>query len=315
MQTVHLTEDHVASYLQDFGARMATLGNRTPQVWATVGTSGTILGKRLAQVSPSLRSTAQELLLITYDRAADVVSFPGEATPEATIKGKRVLVIDGTVLSGGTLLRVARELNTFHPAALTSYALAVRRGAKIIPNHFGFLIGDHDRVQFPGRTLANNCLSEYGIYRKLSEEDAARDNVVTGADFMDKLSWEDRLYEIHTDPNRHVYLHELDGVVCGFLSFRLKRKTSLVDEIGVDKKFQGRGLGGHLMRWAEHYARHKNCARIALLAVDDEVAWYKDLGYEAIGARPLKLSGHEFQRMHKKLLYNLADDDTLEMGG
>jgi GNAT superfamily N-acetyltransferase len=243
------------------------------------------------------------------------VSFPGEPSPKALVQGKRVLIVDGTVHSGGTLLKVLKEINGFSPSQVMSYALAVRRGAKTIPNHFGFLIGDHDRVQFPSHLLANNCLFDYGTYRKLSADDASSVMITTGADFIDKLSWEDRLYEMHTDPQRHIYLHELDGEVCGFVSFRIRKsKTILVDELGVDKKFAGQRLGGHLMRWAEHYARHRNCKVIELLAVDNKVEWYQKLGYTTIPDKPLRLSGHDFYTMSKKLLYNLADDHTLDMG-
>jgi len=135
-------------------------------------------------------------------------------------------------------------------------------------------------------------------------------------DFIDKFSWADRWYEMSTDPSRHVYLHELDGTICGFVGFRLRKgKTSFIDEVGVDEKFKGRGLGGHLMRWAEHCARHRNCGRVELLSVDDEVEWYKYLGYSLVSTKPLRISGHEFHLMDKKLLYNLADDETLDMGG
>lgn len=173
MQTTHLSEEQVSAYLRDLGARLRKLGARIPEVWATVGASGSIIGKRFAKLEPDLFA-ATKGLLVAYDRAKDTVSFPHEENPDAVVRGKRVLVIDGTVHSGGTLLRIVKELDKFSPSAITSYALVVQRGAKIIPNHFGFLIGDHDRVQFPGDAVANNCLCEFGIYRKISEEDASR---------------------------------------------------------------------------------------------------------------------------------------------
>lgn len=314
MQTTHLTEDQVSAYLRDLGARLRKLGTKTPQVWATVGASGSIIGKRFAKLEPKLFAEAKGLL-VAYDRAKDAVSFPHEENPEAVVRGKRVLVIDGTVHSGGTLLRIIKDLEKFSPSAITSYAVVVQRGAKIIPNHFGFLIGDHDRVQFPGTFVANNCLCEYGVYRKISEEDASREMIETGADFIDKITWEDRLYDVATDPGKHVYLHEQNGSICGFVSFRFPRnRTLLIDEIAVDRKYQGQQLGGHLMRWAEHCGRHRNCTAIELWAVEGKVKWYKNLGYEPSEKPPLKIAGREFRLMHKKVLFNLANDDTLSMG-
>jgi GNAT superfamily N-acetyltransferase/hypoxanthine-guanine phosphoribosyltransferase len=316
MQTIHLTDDHVRAYLGEFAQRMAEWQHRdqVPEVWVTVGASGSIMGKRLVEIAPALYERADELI-VAYNRSTDVVSFPTEKNPQKIVKGKRVLVIDGTVHSGGTLLRVLSELQKLGAKKMTCYALAVRRGSKVIPNHFGFLIGDHDRVQFPSPLLSNNCLCAYGVYRKINKQDAGRKMISTGTDFIDKVSWEDRLYETTTDKRRHVYLHEENRVVCGFVSFRFTRnKTVLVDEVAVDKKYRGRRLGGHLMRWAEHCARHKNCSRIELWAVQDKVKFYEHLGYESKGKEPLHLSGEDFWRMHKKLLYNLANDDTLAMG-
>ena len=125
MQTIHLTEDQVGSYLGDFGARIGRLGDKAPQVWVPVGASGAILSKRLAKAVLSLRQSAPQVLFATYDRRSDVIAFADKATPETIVSGKRVLLIDGTVHTGGTLLRVLKELNQFSPAAVSSYALAV----------------------------------------------------------------------------------------------------------------------------------------------------------------------------------------------
>lgn len=119
-----------------------------------------------------------------------------------------------------------------------------------------------------------------------------------------------------TDPGKHVYLHEQNGSICGFVSFRFPRnRTLLIDEIAVDSKYRGQKLGAHLMRWAEHCGRHRNCTAIELWGVGDKVEWYRKLGYELSGRPALRIAGREFLLMHKKVLFNLANDDTLSMGG
>lgn len=313
MQTVHLTEDHVRAYLADFAHRIGN-GGSAPEVWVAIGASGSVIGKRLAQVTPQLYDSADDLI-VAYDRAKDLVTFPTENNPAELIQNKRILIIDGTVHSGGTLLRVIKEVQALGAAAITSYALAVQRGSKVIPNYFGFLIGDHDRVQFPSLRLANNCLNEYGVYRKLSSDDLNREMIRSGEDFIDKVSWEYRWYELVTDQNRHIYVHEHNGKIAGFVSFKFtSEKAVLIDEVAVDRTHKGKGLGGHLMRWAEHFARHKDCSEIQLWAVDANIEFYRSHGYRQTGDSPLSLSGHQFCMMRKKLLYNLAGEQTLAMG-
>src|ERR1700722_6577623 len=118
MHTTHLTEEQVSAYLSDLGARLKELGESAPQLWATVGTSGSLIGKRFAQVEPDLYAKVDELL-IAYDRATDTVTFPFQDNPEELARGKRILLIDSTVHSGGTLLRIVKELQKYSPAATT----------------------------------------------------------------------------------------------------------------------------------------------------------------------------------------------------
>jgi N-acetylglutamate synthase-like GNAT family acetyltransferase/hypoxanthine phosphoribosyltransferase len=316
MNTIHLSDDQVRSYVRDLARRISDLGEEMPQIWATIGFSGSFLGKILAEERPDLYDKVDELI-IAIDRSTNTVSYPAEENSEELVKGKRVLIIDGTVHSGLTLLRVIEKLEAFHPAKICSYALAVRRNAGVIPNNFGFLIGDFDRVQLPtGKYLFNNRLSPFGTYRKLREEDAPRPMINTGTDFIDKIGWDDRWYEVSTDSKRHVYLHDHNGSICGFVNFRCQDDGDviLLDEVGVDQSCQGNKLGGHLMRWAEHFARHANFSTIELWAVDDRVEWYSQMGFERTIKKPINLSDHSFIQMSKKILYNLPGEDHPLMG-
>lgn len=310
MRTIHLSDEEVAAYLRDLEHRFPEA--EKPDLWITIGASGTIIGKRLAEAA---RDWQHDELILTFNRATGRVGFPdAEGDLHALIGGKRTLLIDGAVHTGGTLLRALREIRRFLPKSVSSYAVAVRRSANVIPNNFGFLIGDHDRVHFPSRALANNRLCSSGTYRKLTDEDCSRPMISTGADFIDRVAWEDRSYELHTNPNRHVYVHETEESISSFISFKVEGKILFVDEVGADKNYRGLGLGGHLMRWAEHYARNSECADVELMAVDNKVDWYEKLGFQRVHSRPLTLSGHQFFRMRKKLLYHLPEDDNEAMG-
>jgi GNAT superfamily N-acetyltransferase/hypoxanthine-guanine phosphoribosyltransferase len=311
MHTIHLTEEQVLSYLRDLAERLRKLPSGPPQLWVALGGSGSVLAKRLDLAAPDL-SVAAEALIVAYDRSTGSVSYPRNQDP-ATLRGKRAIVVDGTVNSGSTLLRTLRELESHKPASLISYALAVRRGAAIIPNFFGFLIGDHDRVHFLAREFENNRLLAFGTCRKLAEGDLSRPMIKCGKSFIDKIAWEDRWYEIVTDPPRQVYLHEQGDRICGFISFRLQDNGSLlIEEIAVDQEFRGRGIGGCLIRWAEHWGRHANCSRVELWALEDRVQWYRDRGYEGVeGSSPLRLPTATFVKLRKRILYNLQNDDLL----
>jgi len=311
MHTVYLSDQEVDAYLLDLVERLTALGDDAPSVLVGIGASGAILTRRLVTVAPQLGD--REVLLVDYNRADDRITYI-KADPVAKLPGKRVLLIDGTVHSGNTLLRVMRDVEKHKPLALSSYALVVRRGARVIPNHFGVLVGDHDRALFLRRSFPNNRLKPYGIWRKIAESDMTKPMISTGRDFIDREHWSDYWYEGRTDPRRQTYLYEVAGEICGFISFRMGDGSKIVvDNIGVDKSKQDCRVGGHLMRWAEHLARHGTCARMELWAIDDRVPWYQKMGYEVVPNEELQLENDKFLLMTKKLLYNLPDDDVLCM--
>jgi N-acetylglutamate synthase-like GNAT family acetyltransferase/hypoxanthine-guanine phosphoribosyltransferase len=316
MHTIHLSEDQVSSYVRDLAKRISEWGTERPQVWATVGLSGAFLGSILVKIAPDLYKEISDELIIALDRTTGQISYPHETNTKQVVEAKRILILDGTVHSGLTLLRVMKDLENFNPSRISSYAIAVRRSARIIPNHFAFLIDDYDRVQLPTSPLLfNNRLSAYGTYRKMREEDTSRPMIDTGSDFIDRISWEDRWYEMATDPKRYIYVHEQNGSICGFVNFRCKEEgTIILDEVGVDKSCQNQKLGGHLMRWAEHYARHANFPTIELWAVDDRVDWYRKRGFESTETKPIKHSSHLFHQMKKQILLNLPHEDYPVMG-
>ena len=313
MQTIHLTEHQVDAYLYDLLERLDVLAAETPTVYVMIGDSGHQLGKRLLLLYPKFTG---EVVTAAYERETDVVTFPHEQDVGKNFEGKRILVIDGTIHSGSTLIRVVNEIQQYNPESISCYCIAVRRGAKIIPNHFGFLIGDHDRVLFPRKTYCNSRLYAHGIHRKLSEGDLAKPMIKSGRAFIDDNTWDYHWYEVQTGRGQHVYVYEIQNQIKGFVSFRYSAedKTFCIDDVAVDESIRSKKIGSFLLRWAEHWARHANCPHIELWAVDNLVGWYQRKGYKSENVAPLSIYGTLFRKMTKKTLYNLPDEDNRIMG-
>lgn len=239
------------------------------------------------------------------------MTFPEEADPRGVVEGRSVLLVDGAVHSGGTLGKAYRSIEALNPLDISSYSLVVRRGASIIPNFFGLMVRDHDRVHFLKTVIPNNRLPSFGCVRTLSDEDLGKPMVNTGESFIDKFTWSDLMYEMRVEPRRRTYLYERKGVIQGFISFRLgKGRALLVDTLGVDKQFQRQGIAGYLLRWAETYGRHRRCRSIALWGVEQRAEWYQKRGFQTLGNEMI-LDGDRFLLMSKKLLYNLPDEMPL----
>lgn len=57
----------------------------------------------------------------------------------------------------------------------------------------------------------------------------------------------------------------------------------IVELLAVDKKYQGLGIGTQMMALAENVGLSLNVYKISLDAVEDEVDFYKKLGYSQTG--------------------------------
>jgi GNAT superfamily N-acetyltransferase len=309
-----MSDEVVAAYLRDLVERLACLDGGIPEIWLPIGPSGgavaraamAVAGDRLEKISH---------IPVTYERSTNTIHFPKEADPSSFVRGKKILLIDGSIHSGTTLRAAYRAVEELQPKDISSYSLVVRAGASILPCFWGLMIGDHDRAFFLRRLFPNHRLPTFGCVRKLEGDDLQRPMIVSGEDFIDKFSWSDYTYELNVDPNRRTYVYEQCGTIRGFVSFRFGpgRATVLIDSLAVAQGCQGQGLGGHLLRWAETCARNAHCAVMELWAVAQRREFYERQFYKALG-KTMDLDDASFVLMGKKLLYNLPDDEVLTMG-
>ena len=314
LNTIFLSDEVVDAYLKDLRERLEGLKEEMPTVWCPIGVSGGSIARAALKRADDLKNQIIGVP-VAYDRTTEEISFPGEADPSSFIKGKRILLLDGSVHSGKTFRQAYLAIEKMKPLEISSYSLVVRAGASILPNYFSVMIGDYDRALFLKKTFPNNLLFTYGCVRKLADADQALPKISCEKDFIDKFSWGDLIYEMRVDPRRQTYVYEHQGKIKGFVNLRIiPGDDILVDIIAVDRKCKKQGIGGNLMRWAETCGRNNHCATIRLWAVDDRKEWYSDKGYEFCNDKPLVLDGITFHLMRKKLLYNLPDDNVMTMG-
>jgi hypothetical protein len=178
--------------------------------------------------------------------------------------------------TANVMRHVADELTRRGANMILSYSLIVKKTSEFIPNYFGMLIDEHDRVFFQLDMYPNNRLRNklpLGCLRTLREDDVNRDpsTLNVGVPSLDKLSFGDLWYSTKTQ-NANVYVYEVAGKIVAFVHFKYQNSGKLfLDAIACDKSVQGDHLGSLLMRWFESFARSSKCSTMELWAIDNRV--------------------------------------------
>ncbi len=201
------------------------------------------------------------------------------------------------------------------PKSVASYTLVLKRSSAFIPTYWGVTIDDHDRAYFLLDKLPNNRLNPKrpeSHLRLLCEGDLGSPGVVGGVDALDRVAWEERLWDMRSsERERRTYLAEVGNVVVGYVTFVMGQfvvgeHALMIDEVVVSQDHQDQKHGSALMRWAETMARQSRCQEIRLWAIEDQVGKYKHLGYSDVaGAKPMVLDGHNYTLMSKRVIYHI----------
>ena len=97
---------------------------------------------------------------------------------------------------------------------------------------------------------------------------------------------EERLFAGLTDPAREVFVAELEGTIVGTLVLVLRGSfTGYIQNIAVHSDFQNRGIGKHLVQFAEEQIFRRS-PNVFLCVTDFNVRaqkFYTRLGYRRIG--------------------------------
>ena len=101
------------------------------------------------------------------------------------------------------------------------------------------------------------------------------------------------LFEIKHNPNHHLLVAEIEGIVVGTLAIiiipnlsHMGRPWAIVEDVIVDESHRRRGIGSLLMQRAIQLAKGRDCFRVILSSSkqrDDSHKFYESVGLEAYG--------------------------------
>jgi GNAT superfamily N-acetyltransferase len=310
LHTYFLGREEVAAYANDLCWRLAALRGSFPCTWCTLGHSGEELALVISEALPKKLRSSIRIIRMHYDRDKRTVSFEDPRDERALAKNAAALILDSSVHSRITMLASFQKLRSLEVRNICTYSLVLKRGSCFIPNFFGVVIEEPDRAYFLLDKIPNLRVMPFGAFRKLIHDDIKRrrQGINSGLKSLDKVTWSDLLYESKTNGN-NVFVYEEDDELLGFISFRINNSHLFIDAIAIDKSAQRRGLGGHMMRWAETSARVANCNSIGLWAKNDRVDFYKTKAGFNLTSEELDLGSEKYTRMERPLLYNLAESD------
>ena len=82
-----------------------------------------------------------------------------------------------------------------------------------------------------------------------------------------------------------MFVHEERGNVKGFLTGHIDEDVAHVDNLFVDEKLHGRGIGGVLLRAYENYSKIRGIKNFSLMSRNTEYAikFYQKHGYVRMG--------------------------------
>lgn len=82
-----------------------------------------------------------------------------------------------------------------------------------------------------------------------------------------------------------MYAYIQDGEAIGFLSLFKEKQTMHINDIVILPEYQNKGFGSTLMQFAKEQAKARNCDRIVLGMVHDNIPlrnWYEKMGFNTI---------------------------------
>lgn len=309
------------AYGRDLADRLL-LPRQRPDVWCAITVSGLELSRVFLDTFDKLDSRYSEVIdfwsVGRQKKTKRIIRFgvpKAEANDFAGLRGRHVFIIDSAIHSGETFSAVHDRIAAAKPASIATYSLVVKRSSCFYPTYWGCTIADSDRAYFLLDRIPNNRLSTgrsdhgtkpYWSFKRLEKADCSRSPVCSGLKSIDGMSWSDRHYGMLTNENGlATYLCEVGSQIAGFLTFHYEPgRTFVVDEVAVDRKWQGKGLGGTLVRFADTLARQSSLPRVKLWAIANKTKFYRKYGYKPIIGEPKVWCGdEEFQPMVKVGLY------------
>lgn len=309
------------AYLRDFLERL-TFFNPFPNVWCPITPSGDVLLNRLLDLVEAQQPDWIEslsVLPIQIQKENPKIRLVTDSAA-ADVNGKRVLLLDTAIHSGATMSRCAAEMVKLGAVDVCSYSLMLKCDSSFIPSMWGFMIGKTDRAFFLLDKIPNHRLVAQMDgplpcvhLERLSEEYIGKPPVVSGLASLDRITWDDRWFDMATThQQRSSYALLRKQEILGYRTVHHPELGCLmIDEVAVDKKYQRQKLSGILIRFGETLARQSDCRMVRLYAISTKVELYKKFGYHVLSAKSILLGDEEYILMERALLHRLPEPPPL----
>jgi len=132
------------------------------------------------------------------------------------------------------------------------------------------------------------------IIRELRKEDLWNGFLTTldslrQASDIDRNKAEEIFAKIDSNPNHIIVIAELDGKIVGATTLLIEQKfihkgglVGHIEDVVVDKNFQGQKIGEKIMRHLLEFAKNRGCYKTILDCTDDVKPFYEKLGFKHI---------------------------------
>ena len=127
--------------------------------------------------------------------------------------------------------------------------------------------------------------------RKLQKKDLQKGFLTTLdslriASNIDKNKAEEVFEKINSNPNHIIAIAELDKKIIGSATLLIEPKfihdgglVGHIEDVVVDKKFQGQKIGNEIIKFLLEFARNQGCYKTVLNCTDDVKEFYEKNGF------------------------------------
>jgi glucosamine-phosphate N-acetyltransferase len=132
------------------------------------------------------------------------------------------------------------------------------------------------------------------IIRELRKEDLWNGFLTTldslrQASDIDRNKADEIFEKINSNPDHIVVIAEVDGKIVGTTTLLIEPKfihkgglVGHIEDVVVDKNFQGQKIGEKIMKYILEYAKNRGCYKTILDSTDDVKPFYEKLGFKHI---------------------------------
>ena len=106
---------------------------------------------------------------------------------------------------------------------------------------------------------------------------------------IDKNKADEIFEKINSNPDHIIAVAELDGKIVGATTLLIEPKfihkggqVGHIEDVVVDKKFQGQKIGEKIMKYLLEFAKNRGCYKTILDCTDDVKPFYEKIGFKHI---------------------------------